>query len=186
MERPHYFVAGDAVDPDIVRQHLLQHPRRRAGLHGKPGLHIWRVRNRFDFADPVAQNAGIVNPIGRAVFFGEAMEKTGCVRVTHSSANVPRSGESASSLAPACAQNLRGGSIQFFHPNIPVANELFSVIATTVNLQSDASFCRMAGLCLGPFHKLHPVDPSGDGGLVSADNAGAEFVPLVGAPEVCP
>lgn len=79
-----------------------------------------------------------------------------------------------------------GGSIQFLHPNIPVANELFGVIAATVNLQSDASFCRMAGLGLGPFHELHPVDPSGDRGFVSADDTGAELVPLVGTPEVRP
>ncbi len=55
-----------------------------------------------------------------------------------------------------------------------------------MNLQGDVALRAEAGFGLGPFHDLHAVDPGGDSGLVSASDAGAEFIPLAVIPEGFP
>ena len=55
-----------------------------------------------------------------------------------------------------------------------------------MNLQGDVSLRAEAGFGLGPFHDFHAVDPGGDGGLVAAGDASAEFVPLAVIPEGFP
>ena len=77
-QRPQHFIARDRVDPDARVLHLPQHLRRRARLHRKARLHaVGESRDELDVGDPLADDAGIVEPEGRADFLGERTEQGG-------------------------------------------------------------------------------------------------------------
>ena len=59
------------------------------------------------------------------------------------------------------------------------------MVSTPVDLQGDAAFFRMPNFGFLPFHDFHAIDPSGDMGRIPFD-AGAQFIPLPGAPEPRP
>lgn len=78
-----------------------------------------------------------------------------------------------------------GGSGELFDADVAVADELFGVVAAAVDLEGDGAGGLVAEFFFLPFHDFDPVDPSGDERGVALD-AGAELVPLAGAPEIGP
>ena len=72
-----YFVAGNGIDPDVRRLHFLQHFGGWAGFHGETRLHALGIGQKLDVGDPLADDTGVIEPEGRADFFGERAEQGG-------------------------------------------------------------------------------------------------------------